>query len=148
MSLRKVFEVKFHHFVKVSRGRGGGGGGGGTTLTSSSVSLVFFRCWQQNTNMNYWWIIRSPILLAVVVISAALCVCFSFFFSFSSFCRLAKLASWLLCLFPKKPQTEKKSRIYRRTIIQASYNIKRRTFIIHELQKGCRGFQAHMAETT
>ncbi|KAI3359743.1 hypothetical protein L3Q82_014114, partial [Scortum barcoo] len=24
-------------------------------------------CWGQNINMNYWWIIRSPILLAVVI---------------------------------------------------------------------------------
>uniref|UniRef100_A0A667WL00 Glucagon receptor a n=1 Tax=Myripristis murdjan TaxID=586833 RepID=A0A667WL00_9TELE len=24
-------------------------------------------CWEQNTNMHYWWIIRSPILLAVVI---------------------------------------------------------------------------------
>ncbi|KAG7239982.1 hypothetical protein INR49_028092 [Caranx melampygus] len=24
-------------------------------------------CWEQNINMNYWWIIRSPILLAVVI---------------------------------------------------------------------------------
>lgn len=24
-------------------------------------------CWGQNLNMNYWWIIRSPILLAVVI---------------------------------------------------------------------------------
>ncbi|XP_076000263.1 glucagon receptor [Genypterus blacodes] len=24
-------------------------------------------CWVQNMNMNYWWIIRSPILLAVVI---------------------------------------------------------------------------------
>ncbi|XP_029015425.1 glucagon receptor isoform X2 [Betta splendens] len=24
-------------------------------------------CWSQNVNMNYWWIIRSPILLAVVI---------------------------------------------------------------------------------
>uniref|UniRef100_A0A3Q1JUL2 Glucagon receptor a n=1 Tax=Anabas testudineus TaxID=64144 RepID=A0A3Q1JUL2_ANATE len=24
-------------------------------------------CWVQNINMNYWWIIRSPILLAVVI---------------------------------------------------------------------------------
>nr|XP_020466154.1 glucagon receptor isoform X1 [Monopterus albus] len=24
-------------------------------------------CWEQNPNMNYWWIIRSPILLAVVI---------------------------------------------------------------------------------
>lgn len=38
---------------------------------SCSFSLVFpfiFRCWEQNINMNYWWIIRSPILLAVVVL--------------------------------------------------------------------------------
>ncbi|KAL7378239.1 hypothetical protein ABVT39_010793 [Epinephelus coioides] len=25
------------------------------------------QCWSQNINMNYWWIIRSPILLAVVI---------------------------------------------------------------------------------
>lgn len=25
------------------------------------------QCWGQNINMNYWWIIRSPILLAVVI---------------------------------------------------------------------------------
>uniref|UniRef100_A0A8D0CUN7 Glucagon receptor a n=1 Tax=Sander lucioperca TaxID=283035 RepID=A0A8D0CUN7_SANLU len=24
-------------------------------------------CWEQNINMNYWWIIRSPILVAVVI---------------------------------------------------------------------------------
>ncbi|KAM8844410.1 glucagon receptor isoform 1-T2 [Spinachia spinachia] len=24
-------------------------------------------CWEQNINMNYWWIIRSPILLAVMI---------------------------------------------------------------------------------
>ncbi|XP_041861534.1 glucagon receptor [Melanotaenia boesemani] len=24
-------------------------------------------CWEQNINMNYWWIIRAPILLAVVI---------------------------------------------------------------------------------
>ncbi|XP_067426300.1 glucagon receptor isoform X1 [Thunnus thynnus] len=24
-------------------------------------------CWERNINMNYWWIIRSPILLAVVI---------------------------------------------------------------------------------
>ncbi|XP_075889229.1 glucagon receptor [Nelusetta ayraudi] len=24
-------------------------------------------CWEQNINMNFWWIIRSPILLAVVI---------------------------------------------------------------------------------
>lgn len=27
-----------------------------------------FRCWEQNTDMNIWWIIRAPILLGVVVI--------------------------------------------------------------------------------
>lgn len=32
------------------------------------ILLLFCRCWGQNINMNYWWIIRSPILLAVVVI--------------------------------------------------------------------------------
>ncbi|XP_030264131.1 glucagon receptor isoform X1 [Sparus aurata] len=26
-----------------------------------------YECWEQNINMNYWWIIRSPILLAVVI---------------------------------------------------------------------------------
>lgn len=44
----------------------------------------FFRCWGQNINMNYWWIIRSPILLAVVVISfPSLSLCFSFSCYFS-----------------------------------------------------------------
>ncbi|XP_036946061.1 glucagon receptor isoform X1 [Acanthopagrus latus] len=26
-----------------------------------------YECWEQNINMNFWWIIRSPILLAVVI---------------------------------------------------------------------------------
>lgn len=41
-------------------------------LVSHLSLLLFFRCWEQNINMNYWWIIRSPILLAVVVISSML----------------------------------------------------------------------------
>lgn len=30
------------------------------------ISSVF-SCWEQNINMGYWWIIRSPILLSVLV---------------------------------------------------------------------------------
>jgi len=29
--------------------------------------LLLIRCWMQNIHMEYWWIIRSPILLAVLV---------------------------------------------------------------------------------
>lgn len=92
LSLRKVFQVKswppplFRHFLAGGRRRDEVvkrllefvAGGGGTRLISSSFSFVSFRCWEQNINMNFWWIIRSPILLAVVVISSVLCVCFVF----------------------------------------------------------------------
>ncbi|XP_067333712.1 glucagon receptor isoform X4 [Channa argus] len=33
-------------------------------------------CWEQNIDMNYWWIIRSPILLAVVGLLVAILYCF------------------------------------------------------------------------
>lgn len=41
-------------------------------------SFILFSCWEQNINMKYWWIIRAPILAAVMVIlassSSSLCV--------------------------------------------------------------------------
>ncbi|KAI2665992.1 Glucagon-like peptide 1 receptor [Labeo rohita] len=33
-------------------------------------------CWVQNINMKYWWIIRSPILLAVLGLLVAILYCF------------------------------------------------------------------------
>lgn len=38
-------------------------------IDSCRLSSIF-RCWELNTSMNIWWIVRSLILLAVVVISA------------------------------------------------------------------------------
>lgn len=148
LSLRKVFKVKFwpaplfRHFL--AGGRRGGevverfleflAGGGGTRLISSSFSFVSFRCWQQNINMNFWWIIRSPILLAVVVISSVLCIC------------CMELLNWHLCLVPKIPEWKKKKKDLPSTHHSCIYNIKHTPSIIHELQKGCRGFEAYMGK--
>lgn len=40
----------------------------GCFLLILATCLPFFRCWELNTSMNIWWIVRSLILLAVVVI--------------------------------------------------------------------------------
>lgn len=72
--------------------------------------------------MNYWWIIRSPILLAVVVISSKLCVCVS-------------------CVSPPAKSEKKKSDL-------ASNNVQHTTSVIHQLQRAGCSFQAHVAKTT
>uniref|UniRef100_A0A667YN15 Glucagon receptor b n=1 Tax=Myripristis murdjan TaxID=586833 RepID=A0A667YN15_9TELE len=51
-------------------------------------------CWERNTNMGYWWIIRSPILFAYLINLET----FTFFSIFLFLCRLAKSTLTLIPL--------------------------------------------------
>lgn len=58
----------------------------------------------------------------------------------------AVLLNWHLCLVPKIPEWKKKKKDLPSTHHSCTYNIKHTTSIIHELQKGCRGFEAYMGK--
>lgn len=74
-----------------------------------------------------------------------LCVVRLLYFFPPCFCAVAKLASLLGSENPRMEKKKKKKDLPS-THHSCTYNIKHTTSIIHELQKGCQGFEAYMGK--